>query len=90
MITNPDSGTRIDEVVDGIFRISTPVTVVPGDCPVVDGGGYTGFEHNLYRVEIARTNSCRRPGECSRASCLSVSNDTAIGIPVRSREDAAK
>jgi len=30
-----------------------PVTVIPGDCPVVGGGGYLGFEHNLYRVEIA-------------------------------------
>ncbi len=27
-----------------------------GDCPVVGGGGYTGFEHNLYRIEIADTN----------------------------------
>ena len=23
------------------------------DCPLVEGGGYTGFEHNLYRIEIA-------------------------------------
>lgn len=34
-----------------------PTTVVPGDCPVVEGGGYTGFEHNLYRVEIADVTS---------------------------------
>ena len=34
-----------------------PATAIPGDCPVVAGGGYTGFEHNLYRVEIAATNS---------------------------------
>ncbi len=26
-----------------------------GDCPVVESGGYTGFEHRLYRVEIAET-----------------------------------
>lgn len=25
------------------------------DCPVVSAGGYTGFEHYLYRVEIAHT-----------------------------------
>lgn len=31
-----------------------PTAVIPGDCPVVEGGGYTGFEHNLYRIEIAR------------------------------------
>jgi flavorubredoxin len=30
MITNRESGTRIDEIATGIFRISTPVTVVPG------------------------------------------------------------
>jgi Family of unknown function (DUF6519)/Right handed beta helix region len=24
------------------------------DCPTVGGGGYTGFEHNLYRIEVAR------------------------------------
>ena len=28
---------------------------IAGDCPVVGGGGYTGFEHNLYRIEIADT-----------------------------------
>jgi Family of unknown function (DUF6519) len=28
-----------------------------GDCPLPAGGGYTGFEHNLYRVEIADVDS---------------------------------
>ena len=37
MITNPGSGTRIDEVAPSIYRISTPVTVVPG-----------GFSFNQY------------------------------------------
>ncbi len=32
-------------------------TVTNGDCPVVAAGGYTGFEHYLYRVEIAQTTS---------------------------------
>ncbi|HBL59003.1 MAG TPA: hypothetical protein DDZ80_10915 [Cyanobacteria bacterium UBA8803] len=31
-------------------------TETDGDCPVVEGGGYTGFEHHLYRIEIARVN----------------------------------
>ena len=35
-------------------------------------------------VEIARMSSCRRCGDGSRASCLSVSNDTDIVILVRS------
>ncbi|WBR99991.1 hypothetical protein OU994_16845 [Pseudoduganella sp. SL102] len=30
-----------------------PVVAIAGDCPVVGGGGYTGFEHNLYRIEVA-------------------------------------
>ena len=27
------------------------------DCPTVAGGGYVGFEHNFYRIEIAQVNS---------------------------------
>lgn len=30
-----------------------PAIVITGDCPVAAGGGYTGTEHYLYRVEIA-------------------------------------
>ncbi len=30
-----------------------PTVTVPGDCPVVETGGYTGFEHQLYRIEVA-------------------------------------
>ena len=39
MITNSVSGTRLDEIADGVYRISTPVTVVPG-----------GFTFNQYLV----------------------------------------
>lgn len=39
MITNRDSGTRIDEVAPDIYRISTPVSVVPG-----------GFSFNQYLI----------------------------------------
>ncbi|MGH7646873.1 MAG: hypothetical protein ACREND_02065, partial [Gemmatimonadaceae bacterium] len=35
----------------------TPPTMIAGDCPVFEGGGYTGFEHNLYRIEIADVNA---------------------------------
>ncbi|HLL70150.1 MAG TPA: DUF6519 domain-containing protein [Pyrinomonadaceae bacterium] len=31
--------------------------IIAGDCPVAEGGGYTGFEHNLYRIEIAQTDN---------------------------------
>ncbi|MGN6105665.1 MAG: hypothetical protein ACTHU0_11215 [Kofleriaceae bacterium] len=33
-----------------------PTTTTTGDCPVILGGGYTGFEHDLYRVEIAEVD----------------------------------
>jgi flavorubredoxin len=39
MITNRESGTSIDEIAEGIFRISTPVAAVPG-----------GFTFNQYLV----------------------------------------
>lgn len=39
MITNQQSGTRVDEVAPSIYRISTPVTVVPG-----------GFTFNQYLI----------------------------------------
>jgi flavorubredoxin len=39
MITNSASGTRVDEVAEGIYRISTPVTILPG-----------GFSFNQYLV----------------------------------------
>ncbi len=34
-----------------------PTQVIAGDCPVVEGGGYTGFEHRLYRMEIAHVTT---------------------------------
>jgi flavorubredoxin len=39
MVTNQDTGTRIDEIAARIYRISTPVTVIPG-----------GFSFNQYLV----------------------------------------
>jgi flavorubredoxin len=39
MITNAGSGTTIDEIADGIYRISTPVTAIPG-----------GFTFNQYLI----------------------------------------
>jgi flavorubredoxin len=39
MIVNPSAGTRLDEIAAGIYRISTPVSVVPG-----------GFSFNQYLI----------------------------------------
>jgi hypothetical protein len=33
-----------------------PTVAIVTDCPVVDAGGFTGFEHRLYRIEIAATD----------------------------------
>jgi len=40
MITNPTSGTRVDEVAPAVYRIATPVTILPG-----------GFSFNQYLVK---------------------------------------
>jgi len=40
VITNRDTGTSIDEIAEGIYRISTPVTGIPG-----------GFTFNQYLVK---------------------------------------
>jgi flavorubredoxin len=40
MITNPGSGTRVDEVAEGIYRISTPMPTLPG-----------GFTFNQYLLK---------------------------------------
>ncbi|MGD9614581.1 MAG: DUF6519 domain-containing protein [Alphaproteobacteria bacterium] len=51
-------GARLLDAPQGRLTVSLdPPTVVPGDCPVVEGGGYSGFEHNLYRIEIAETTA---------------------------------
>ena len=38
-----------------------PTTVTPGDCPTVQGGGYSGFEHDLYRIEVAELPAQQPP-----------------------------
>ena len=52
-------GPRLADDLSTHGRLSVtlePPTQIAGDCPVVEGGGYSGFEHNLYRIEIARTS----------------------------------
>ena len=52
-------GPRLADDLSAHGRLSVtlePPTQIAGDCPVVEGGGYSGFEHNLYRIEIARTS----------------------------------
>jgi Family of unknown function (DUF6519) len=35
----------------------SPTVVIAGPCPVPDNGGYTDFEHALYRIEIAEPDA---------------------------------
>ncbi len=47
---------RLDDGPAGKGRLTVsldPPVMLGGDCPTVAGGGYSGFEHQLYRVEIA-------------------------------------
>ncbi|MDH4581235.1 right-handed parallel beta-helix repeat-containing protein [Pseudomonas sp. BN415] len=45
---------RDDPASKGRLNVTlAPVLNLVGECPVVGGGGYTGFEHCLYRIEIA-------------------------------------
>ena len=56
-----DTCTNLSNKIDDHFNTKghltvslQPVVVIGGDCPVVDSGGYTGFEHSTFRIEIAR------------------------------------
>jgi hypothetical protein len=60
-LTDPDDTCEsiIDDLQDD-FAAKGKLTVTldappppTGDCPLIAGSGYTGFEHNLYRIEIA-------------------------------------
>ena len=49
-------GLKDDFSAKGKLRVRlNPNAMSDGDCPVVESGGYTGFEHRLYRIEIAET-----------------------------------
>ena len=49
---------RLADGPSGRLTVSlTPPEEDDGECPVVAGGGYTGFEHNLYRVEVGAADS---------------------------------
>jgi hypothetical protein len=47
---------KFDQKGKLIATLQAPTTST-GHCPTVTGGGYTGFEHNLYRIEIADVTS---------------------------------
>ncbi len=61
--TGDECGNLADKLADD-FAAKGKLSVTPsasvtitGDCPVDFGGGYTGFEHYLYRIEVAEPDS---------------------------------
>jgi hypothetical protein len=55
--TCADAADRLKEDLSDkgalIVTLAPPETI-GGECPVEEGGGYTGFEHYLYRIEMAK------------------------------------
>lgn len=53
-----ECGNLVDKLADdfsvkGTLTVTADTVTLTGDCPVEAGGGYTGFEHYLFRIEIA-------------------------------------
>jgi hypothetical protein len=47
----------LDDQPRGRLKASLRAAPPPsGDCPVPDDGGFTGFEHQLYRIEVAQVD----------------------------------
>ena len=72
------AGEGCDEIGGGLdddrskrMRLSAslvPTQLTNGDCPVVESGGYSGFEHDLYRVEIADVTAAEEMFKWSRSN----------------------
>ena len=45
-----------------------PPVVTAGDCPVEGAGGYSGFEHQLYRIQVADTTAAASQFKWSRVN----------------------
>jgi len=55
------AGLQDDLGARGRLTVSpAPVLNITGDCPLEAGGGYTGLEHYLYRIEIADPDGAGR------------------------------
>lgn len=55
------AGLADDFGAKGKLTVSpAPVLTITGDCPLEAGGGYTGLEHYLYRIEVAAPDAANR------------------------------
>jgi hypothetical protein len=60
---------KFDESNRGALTVSLgPPIVTTGDCPVEGSQGYSGFEHRLYRIEVADTNGTGAQFKWSRTN----------------------
>ncbi|MEO7232692.1 MAG: DUF6519 domain-containing protein [Polaromonas sp.] len=58
---NAAAGLADDFSAKGRLTVSpAPVLTITGDCPLEAGGGYTGLEHYLYRIEVADPDAANR------------------------------
>lgn len=62
LVAGDDCGNLASKLADnfpakGKLTVSAQSVTISGDCPVEAGGGYTGFEHYLFRLEIAEPSS---------------------------------
>lgn len=51
---NIKDNLKDDFSAKGRLTVTAEEVTITGDCPVEAGGGYTGFEHFLFRIEIAQ------------------------------------
>ena len=60
---------KYDESRRGTLNVSlVPAVTTAGDCPLDATGGYSGFEHQLYRVEIANSSAAFSEFKWSRTN----------------------
>jgi hypothetical protein len=69
-LTDPNDTCEsiVDDLQDkwgskGRLTVTLDAPLPPGneECPLAEGGGYTGLEHNLYRIEIAQVKTALAP-----------------------------
>lgn len=68
---------KYDESSRGTLNASlVPTVTISGDCPLEATGGYSGFEHQLYRIEIADTSAAFKEFKWSRVNAGLVGRGT--------------
>ncbi|MCP4455286.1 MAG: hypothetical protein GY809_27825, partial [Planctomycetes bacterium] len=80
-------GNLVDKLADkfadkGKLDVTpAPTLGIGGECPVALGGGYTGFEHHLFRIEIAEPDGVNARFKWSRFNGGLVGRGTFVSAP---------